>query len=45
MINNKVILLTGGTGSFGNELIKLLLDKYETELASSPDEPNIEDPT
>ena len=28
MINNKVILLTGGTGSFGNELIKLLLDKY-----------------
>ena len=28
MINNKVILLTGGTGSFGNELIELLLDKY-----------------
>ena len=25
--------------------IKLLLDKYETELASSPEEPNIEDPT
>ena len=25
--------------------IKLLLDKYETELASSPEEPNIENPT
>ena len=29
MINNKVILITGGTGSFGNELVKYLLKSYK----------------
>ena len=29
MINNKTILLTGGTGSFGKEFTKLLLNKYK----------------
>ena len=29
MLNNKVILLTGGTGSFGNEFVKLALKKYK----------------
>ncbi len=29
MINNKVILITGGTGSFGNELVKYLLKFYK----------------
>ncbi len=29
MINNKVILITGGTGSFGNELVKHLLTSYK----------------
>ncbi len=28
MFNNKSILITGGTGSFGKKFIKLLLDKY-----------------
>ena len=27
-INNKVILITGGTGSFGKEFVKLILKKY-----------------
>ena len=27
-INNKVILVTGGTGSFGRSFVKLLLDKF-----------------
>ena len=29
MINNKVILITGGTGSFGNELVKYLLKFFK----------------
>ncbi len=29
MFNNKVILITGGTGSFGNEFLKILLKKYK----------------
>lgn len=29
MFNNKVILITGGTGSFGNEFIKILLKNYK----------------
>ena len=28
MFDNQIILVTGGTGSWGNELIKQLLDKY-----------------
>ena len=28
MINNKIIFITGGTGSFGNELVSLLMRKY-----------------
>ena len=29
MVNNKTILITGGTGSFGNKFIKTIFDKYE----------------
>ena len=27
MLNNKIVLVTGGTGSFGNEFVKYLLKK------------------
>ena len=29
MINNKTILITGGTGSFGNNFLEFLLKKYK----------------
>ncbi|MFM9776255.1 polysaccharide biosynthesis protein, partial [Streptomyces galilaeus] len=29
MFNNKSILITGGTGSFGRKFIRTLLDKYD----------------
>ena len=29
MLNNKTILITGGTGSFGKEFIKIVLQKYK----------------
>ena len=29
MFNNKTILVTGGTGSFGKKFIKILLSKYQ----------------
>ena len=29
MLNNKTILVTGGTGSFGKEFIKLVFEKYK----------------
>lgn len=29
MFNNKVILITGGTGSFGKQYVKTLLDRYK----------------
>jgi UDP-N-acetylglucosamine 4,6-dehydratase (inverting) len=29
MLNNKSILITGGTGSFGKKFIKIILDKYK----------------
>ena len=29
MLNNKSILITGGTGSFGNRFIKTVLDRYQ----------------
>jgi UDP-N-acetylglucosamine 4,6-dehydratase/5-epimerase len=29
MLNNKSILITGGTGSFGNKFIKTILDEYK----------------
>ena len=29
MLNNKVLFLTGGTGSFGNEFVKIVLKKYK----------------
>ena len=29
MFNNKSILITGGTGSFGNEFVKKILSKYK----------------
>jgi len=29
MFNNKIILITGGTGSFGNEFVKTLIQKYK----------------
>src|ERR1700692_4111029 len=28
-LNNKVILITGGTGSFGNECVKNLIENYQ----------------
>ena len=28
MLENKKILITGGTGSFGEEFVKMVLDKY-----------------
>jgi len=28
MLNNKIIFITGGTGSWGNELVKQILEKY-----------------
>lgn len=31
MINNKIILVTGGTGSFGNKFTKMILDKYNPQ--------------
>ena len=32
MFQNKVILITGGTGSFGNAFLKKLLDKDVKEI-------------
>ena len=29
MFNNKSILITGGTGSFGHEFVRTLLEHYE----------------
>ena len=29
MLNNKTILITGGTGSFGNEFVKIALRKFK----------------
>ncbi len=29
MLNNKTVLITGGTGSFGKQFIKTILEKYE----------------
>ena len=29
MFNNKSILITGGTGSFGNEFVETILKKYK----------------
>ena len=29
MLNNKTLLITGGTGSLGNALVKTILDKYK----------------
>ena len=31
MINNKTILITGGTGSFGKEFIKTILERYKAK--------------
>tara|TARA_A100001015_G_scaffold274945_1_gene331768 strand:- start:271 stop:453 length:183 start_codon:yes stop_codon:yes gene_type:complete len=28
IFNNKIILITGGTGSFGNKITQILLEKY-----------------
>ena len=29
MLNNKTILITGGTGSFGKKYVKTLLSRYQ----------------
>jgi len=29
MLNNKIIFITGGTGSWGNELVSQLLEKFK----------------
>ena len=31
MLNNSKILITGGTGSFGNEFVEIILKKYKRE--------------
>ena len=31
MFNDKIILITGGTGSFGKHVTKILLEKYNTK--------------
>ena len=31
MLNNKNILVTGGTGSFGNEFVKQTLENYDVK--------------
>lgn len=31
MLDNKIIFITGGTGSWGNELVKQILEKYSPE--------------
>ncbi|MDA0144881.1 polysaccharide biosynthesis protein, partial [Vibrio sp. RW] len=28
MLNNKTVLITGGTGSFGKQFIKTILERY-----------------
>ena len=40
MLNNKIILLTGGTGSFGNTFVPMTLEKYNPKhiIISSRDE-------
>ena len=42
MFNNKTILITGGTGSFGKKFIKILLSKYNPKkvIVYSRDELN-----
>jgi len=32
MLNNKVILITGGTGSFGKKCTEIILKKYKPVL-------------
>ncbi|MEZ9592971.1 polysaccharide biosynthesis protein, partial [Vibrio breoganii] len=29
MLNNKTVLITGGTGSFGKQFIKTILERYQ----------------
>ena len=29
MLNNKTILITGGTGSFGKKFLEMILDRYD----------------
>ena len=31
MLNNKKILITGGTGSFGKKMTQVILDNYKPE--------------
>ena len=31
MLNNKTILITGGTGSFGKKFIRTILERYKPE--------------
>ena len=31
MLNNKTILITGGTGSFGMKMVKIILEHYKPE--------------
>ena len=34
MFNDKVILVTGGTGSFGNKFVRMTLEKYNPKKLS-----------
>ena len=31
MLNNKVVLITGGTGSFGKKFTQIVLEEYKPE--------------
>ena len=31
MLNNKTILITGGTGSFGKKMVQVILEEYKPE--------------
>ena len=31
MLNNKTILITGGTGSFGKKMVQIILEEYKPE--------------
>ena len=44
MFNDKSILITGGTGSFGKRYVKTLLDRYRPAVDTSASSPGCEVP-
>ena len=43
--NDKVVLVTGGTGSFGKKFIEIMLKEYHPKRIIFNEEANIELPT